>query len=349
MEGRLNYDEELIEELRRVYGTQLNEFLQSLLRPNPRLYLRLIDPKLRDGFLEKYDFFKGDEDFEEAIYAEVKGPNKVEEHEGKVVVDKRTAESVMLGANVYAPGVLKVLAKTGETVSVVSENGVLVAEGKLVNEGTLIVRVENSLYSAPRISELEEVIEGKAYSQGKASMYVARLLDPRPGELIVDMTAAPGGKLTHVAQLEPKARVIGFDRTTEKVEKVRALVMKMGLKNVEVYKADSRYLYEDFGLREADKVIIDPPCSNLGVRPKVYDKKTIKDVLDLAQYQRQFLNAAYKILKRGGVLIYSTCTVTLKENEEVINDERFEVEYQLRFHPHISGLTGFFIAKLVKK
>jgi 16S rRNA (cytosine967-C5)-methyltransferase len=349
MEGRLNYDEKLIEELRRVYGTQLNEFLQSLLRPNPRLYLRLIDMKLRDSILEKYDFFKGDEDFEEAIYAEVKGPNTVEEHEGKVVVDKRTAESAMLGANVYAPGVLKVLAKTGETVSVVSENGVLVAQGKLVNEGTLIVRVENSLYSAPRISELEEVIEGKAYSQGKASMYVARLLDPRPGELIVDMTAAPGGKLTHVAQLEPKARVIGFDRTTEKVEKVRALVRKMGLKNVEAYKGDSRYLYEDFGLREVDKVIIDPPCSNLGVRPKVYDKKTIKDVLDLAQYQRQFLNAAYKILKRGGALVYSTCTVTLKENEEVINDERFEVEYQLRFHPHISGLTGFFIAKLVKK
>ena len=62
MEGRLNYDEKLIEELRRVYGTQLNKFLQSLLRPNPRLYLRLTDPKLRDGFLEKYDFFKGDED-----------------------------------------------------------------------------------------------------------------------------------------------------------------------------------------------------------------------------------------------------------------------------------------------
>jgi 16S rRNA (cytosine967-C5)-methyltransferase len=349
MERRLVYDEGLIEELKRVYGTQLNEFLESILRPNPRLYVRIVDESVREAMLRKYDFFKPDEDFGEAIYAEVKGPNKVEIHDGKVIVDKRTAESVMMGANVYSPGVISVRAKVGETVSVVSENGVVVAEGVLVNKGTTVVEVTNSLFSAPRIGELEEVKSGKAYSQGKASMYVARLLDPKPGEVIVDMTAAPGGKLTHVAQLQPQARVIGFDRTEEKVKKVVDLVRKMGLKNVEVYKADSRYLFEDFGLRDVDKVIIDPPCSNLGVRPKVYDVKTIRDVEMLAYYQKQFLNAAYKILKKGGELVYSTCTVTIKENEEVVNDPRFDVEYMVRFHPHISGLTGFFIAKLVKR
>ncbi|MGC9106039.1 MAG: methyltransferase domain-containing protein [Thermoprotei archaeon] len=335
--------------MKRVYGTQLNEFLKSILRPNPRLYVRVIDESVREAMLRKYDFFKPDEDFGEAIYAEVKGPSKVEIHEGKVIVDKRTAESVMMGANVYSPGVISVRAKVGETVNVVSENGVVVAEGVLVDKGTTVVEVTNSLFSAPRIGELEEVKSGKAYSQGKASMYVGRLLDPKPREVIVDMTAAPGGKLTHVAQLQPQARVIGFDRTEEKVKKVVDLVRKMGLKNVEVYKADSRYLFEDFGLRDVDKVIIDPPCSNLGVRPKVYDAKTIRDVEMLASYQKQFLNAAYKILKKGGELVYSTCTVTIKENEEVVDDPRFEVEYMVRFHPHISGLTGFFIAKLVKR
>ncbi len=348
MEG-LDYDEGLLEELKRVYGSSLNEFLESLKRPNPRLYLRVVQLDKKEEVLRKYEFLKEDEDFEEAIYADVSGPNEIEEHEGRVIVDKRTAESAMMGANVYWPGVKRVEAKEGEEVNVVSENGVVVAEGLFVNKGSLAVEVFNPLYSAPKVSEMPEIANGVLYSQGKASMYVARLLEPLPGEVIVDMTAAPGGKLTHVAQLQPKARVIGFDRTEKKVSKTLELIRRMGLKNVEVYVADSRYLYEDFGIRDVDKVIIDPPCSNLGVRPKVYDKKTLDEVIRLSNYQRQFLNAAYKILKPGGVVIYSTCTVTVKENEEVVNDERFEVEYMIRFHPHISGLTGFFIAKLVKK
>ena len=348
MEG-LDYDEALLDELRKVYGSTLNEFLESLKRPNPRLYLRVTDLRKKEEILRKYAFLKEDGDFEEAIYAEVKGPNRVELHEGKVVVDKRTAESVMMGANVYWPGVKRADARKGDLVNIVSDNGVIVGEGVFVDKGTLAVEVTNSLFSAPKVSELPEVGQGLLYSQGKASMHVARLLDPLPGEKIVDMTAAPGGKLTHVAQLQPQAKVIGFDRTEKKVSQTIDLVRRMGLKNVEVYVADSRYLYEDFGLRDVDKVMIDPPCSNLGVRPKVYDKKTFEDVVRLSRYQKQFLNAAYKILKPGGVVVYSTCTVTQMENEEVVNDDRFEVEYMIRLHPHISGLTGFFIAKLVKK
>ncbi|MEM3209908.1 MAG: SAM-dependent methyltransferase, partial [Saccharolobus sp.] len=98
-----------------------------------------------------------------------------------------------------------------------------------------------------------------------------------------------------------------------------------------------------------DKVIIDPPCSALGIRPKLYDKKTKQDILNFHNYQKQFLNSAYKILKKGGILIYSTCTVTTWENEKVIDDPRFSVDYVLRFHPNVHNITGFFIAKLIKK
>ncbi len=335
-------------DLEEVYGSYLNDFLESLKRPNPRLYLRVNTLKVsREELLERLPQFMPDEDFPEAIYVPVEGPKKLEMRESYVVVDKRTAESVMLGANVYRPGVKKVVGK-GREVSVVSENGVLVGEGVLVNSLTgLVVEVTNSLYSSVKVGELKEVREGLAYSQGKASMHVARILDPRPGETVVDMTAAPGGKLTHVYQLEPRVRLIGLDHTERKVERMRRLLQLMGVK-AELYVKDSRYA-KDLGLRDVDKVIIDPPCSALGVRPKVYDKKTRRDIMVLHSYQKQFLNSAYEILKKGGVVVYSTCTVTTWENEKVIDHPGFEVEFTLRLHPHLHGTTGFFIAKLIKK
>ena len=348
MVERLNYDDFVLEDLRKVYGSYLNEFLNSLLVPNSRLYVRVNTLKTSvDNVLKILDFLKRDEDFEEALYVKLKGPNKIEEHETKVIVDKKTAESVMMGADVYKPGVKKIIGN-GKEVNVVSENGVIVGEGELVNKGSLVVKVTNPLYQAPKFADLPQVKEGEILLQGKASMYVAHLLDPKPNELIVDMTAYPGGKLTHVYQLEPRSRIIGFDHTKKKIHELKERVEKLGMK-IDVYTADSRYLYEDFGIRDVDKVIIDPPCSNLGVRPKVYDKKTQKDIIVYHNYQKQFLNSAYKILKKGGVVIYSTCTVTTWENERVIEDERFEVEELIRFHPNVHDMTGFFIAKLIKR
>ena len=347
MVERLDYDEFVIEELRKVYKTRLNELLQSLLVPNSRLYIRVNTLKITPEKLqERLPFLKQDEDFEEALYTEVKGPNKIEDHDTKVIVDKKTAESVMTGANVYRPGIKRIIG-SGKEVTVISENGIPVAEGELTPEG--MVKVTKTLYTAPQLSEFQEFKEGLFILQGKASMYVAHLLDPQPGELIVDMTAHPGGKLTHIYQLQPKSRIIGFDHTQKKVEDLKRRLELLGIKGVEVYKADSRYLYEDFHLQDVDKVLIDPPCSALGLRPKVYDRKTKEDLLNLSAYQKQFINAAYKILKKDGVLIYSTCTMTVVENEEVINDPRFEVEEIIRFHPIVHDLTGFFIAKLRKR
>jgi 16S rRNA (cytosine967-C5)-methyltransferase len=297
-----------------------------------------------EEILERLPCFKRDEDFKEAIYTEIKGPNKLELHDTVVVVDKRTAESVMLGADVYKPGVKNIKGK-GKEVSVISDNGVLVGEGILYNSD-IVVKVAKSLYNSVKIGELREIKDGLLYSQGKASMYVGKIVDPQPSETIVDMTASPGGKLTHIYQLEPKARIIGFDHTHKKIDKMRDLLNKLGV-NAELYVKDSRYA-EDI-VKNVDKVIIDPPCSALGIRPKIYDKKTKMDILNFYTYQKQFLNSAYKILKDGGYVIYSTCTVTTWENEKVIEDPRFEVEFSIRFHPNIHDMTGFFIAKLKKK
>ncbi|MCY0859444.1 MAG: RsmB/NOP family class I SAM-dependent RNA methyltransferase [Sulfolobaceae archaeon] len=345
----LEYDEFILNDLTSLYGSYVNEILEALKRPNTRYYVRVNTLKTTvDSILEKFPEFRIDEDFKEAIYTITKGPFKLGEHDTKVIVDKKTAESVMLGANVYKPGVKRILGK-GKEVNVVSENGVIVAEGELVNQGSLIVKTTKSLYYVPSLRDTEEFASGLIYLQGKASMHVAHLLDPQPNELIIDMTAYPGGKLTHIYQLQPKSRVIGFDHTEAKVNKLKETLKRMGMDKIQVYKADSRYLYEDFNIKDVDKVIIDPPCSDLGVRPKIYDKKTKDNIMVLHSYQKQFLNSAYKILKKGGIVIYSTCTLTSWENEKVIEDPRFEVEFTLRFLPNIHDTTGFFIAKLRKK
>ncbi|BBG23933.1 tRNA (cytosine(49)-C(5))-methyltransferase [Sulfuracidifex tepidarius] len=343
----MDYDEFVIEELRKVYGNYVDSFLREITRPNPRLYVRVNTIKADPGEVADRIGFKRDEDFPEALFTPIKGPFKVETYDDVVIVDKKTAESVMVGADVFRPGVKKVKARVGKRVTVISERGDVVGEGEFINSPDLVVKVDNSLYSSVKLSELPELAKGEIYVQGKSSMFVARLLDPRPGETIVDMNAAPGGKLTHVAQLQPKAKVLGFDHTARKVDKMRSLLAKMNAV-AQVFEGDSRYLYEDFNLRDVDRVIIDPPCSAMGLRPKLYDKKTRKDILTFSEYQKQFLNSAYKILKKGGTLIYSTCTVTEMENEAVVEDGRFEVEKEVRFHP-MQGMTGFFIAKLIKK
>ncbi|QKR00938.1 RsmB/NOP family class I SAM-dependent RNA methyltransferase [Metallosphaera tengchongensis] len=334
-------------ELKIVYGSYFSDFLTSLGRPNPRLYLRLNTLRWDEIHEADLSIFNRDEDFEEAIYVNVIGPTKLEEYSSRIIVDKKTAESAIIGSNVYQPGIKKIEGN-GPIYSIFSENGVHVANGKLRAESEILVENVESIYRSVKISELDVIKKGLAISQGKSSMYVARMLDPRPAETIVDMNAYPGGKLTHIYQLEPRAKIIGFDHTNKKVQKLREVLVALRMK-VPVVVGDSRYLYEDFNIREVDKVLIDPPCSAIGVRPKIYDRKTIGEIKNFQIYQKQFLNSAFKILKKKGVVIYSTCTVTLKENEEVVSDPRFEIERIVRFHPNLHETTGFFIAKLVKR
>ena len=121
---------------------------------------------------------------------------------------------------------------------------------------------------------------------------------------------------------------------------------------------------------KADRVLVDPPCSALGTRPKLYDETKFEHVLGLAKYQRQFLKVAARLCKPGGVIVYSTCTLTLEENEENVayaveelGLEVEEVKWHVggpaievkdcvrgcwRFEPDEHGTPGYFIAKLRK-
>ena len=381
---QLDYDDRLLAELERVYGRALPAALKAITMPPTRYYVRVNTLKADPGQLldemrgEGYEVYR-DEELEEALWLPVRGPSRVRDTGCRLVVDKRAAESVMLGANIYAPGVVSVdeeCLRPGVEVTVYSENGIAVAnavvgeearEALSVGRGLVAVNV-NPLYRVPSLRDTRWWRSGLIYEQSLPSMYASRILDPKPGSVIVDMCAAPGGKTGHIYELVGgRARVIAVDHSARKIERLREEMRRLGHHGVEILRADSRYLDLKLGRGVADYVLLDPPCSSLGVIPKVYDRKTWRDIVNSARYQRQFLRAAVNLLKPGGVLVYSTCTLTLAENEE---NTEYAVErlglqpleppyrrfsrgvgawYAVRSHPHVHGVTGYYIARLRRR
>lgn len=375
----LEYDIGLMEHLDNTTEPAC-KIVRGLVKPSSRMYIRVNTLKVNVDYYLKLlssfglEFYR-DEEIPEALWAPIEGPFKIDIYDKIVLADKRASESVMLGSNLYAPGVLySDNISPGDTVTVYSPNGVPVGSGVAVVSSSealktrrgLFIKITNSQYKAPIISELPGY-NSLVYGQSITSMYVAKILDPKPGELIIDMTAAPGGKVSHIAQLVgPKSTIIAIDRRS-KVEKLKETLSKLGLDFVKVIAGDSRYASTLLGSLSGhvDAVIIDPPCTDLGVIPKIYDKKTLRDSIVMSEYQRQFIREAYKILKPGGRLVYSTCTLTLIENEKIVEyalsigfkleDPEYKprrglkTSYGYRFYPHIHDTPGFYVSLLLVK
>lgn len=374
----LVYDQGLLEALNAVSRRGLRSLLESLLRPPRRFYLRVNTLKADTStVLELLSTsgarFYADEQLPYAVWTDVRGPFKVDLHDKVVVADKRSAESVYVGSDLYGPGVLKAEGvRPGDEVTIVTIDGRPVAEGLAVMDGKemaehkkgVAVKVTKSVYVTPKVRELPGFNEGLIYSQSLPSMWAVAIASPLPGETIVDFNAAPGGKTSLAAQLAGrKSRIIAIDRIS-KVGRLKDNLIKLGADWVNVIGGDSRRASTLLNMEgKADLVLIDPPCTNLGVVPKLYDTKSLVDAVTLSRYQRQFISEAWKILRLGGRLVYSTCTLTDLENEANIifaTELGFDVvkpypmpkeaSYNglgLRFSPE-DGHPGFFISLMVK-
>lgn len=373
----LNYDIGLLEELDSIFGNSCM-IINLLNKPPDRFYLRVNTLKIAKreylNILKDYGItFYEDEQIDYAIWAKITGPYEIPIYDKKVYVNKYASESVYLGSNLYIPGILKAdKIKKGDKVTLFSKNGIPLASGTSAIDwediyrlkNGLAVIIEDSVYRSPKIRELPGFNEGYIYSQSIPSIWVSEIADPSPGSIIIDMNAAPGGKLGNIAQKVGKnSKIIAIDRPS-KIDSLREKMKRMGYDWIEIIGGDSRYASKELNIEgKADLVLVDPPCTNLGVIPKLYDQKTLKDMIVLTKYQKQFINEAYKLLKPKGVLIYSTCTLTYSENESNIKyaiDLGFEPEeinvkanvikndYGIRFTP-LNGYPGFFISKLIKK
>ncbi|MED4401609.1 16S rRNA (cytosine(967)-C(5))-methyltransferase RsmB [Metabacillus fastidiosus] len=217
--------------------------------------------------------------------------------------------------------------------------------------------------------------EGLFTIQDESSMLVARALGVEENDNILDACAAPGGKSTHIAELlNGTGHVHSLDIHEHKVKLINEQAERLELGNIQTYALDSRKADEQFEKESFDKVLVDAPCSGLGVVRRKPDLKYTKqqaDVEKLAKLQYTILETVASLLKKEGRLIYSTCTVDHEENADVVakfleNHPEFEKDEtvasrlpervkpfikdgELQILPHYFGTDGFYIAALRKK
>lgn len=225
------------------------------------------------------------------------------------------ARATMAVGNEPAAVALRVNPATGTADAVARElrgAGVEVARGELV-EGSLLVRGTGDP------ARLGPVAEGRATPQDEASQAVVDILDPQPGETVVEVAAAPGGKATAIGErVGENGRVLAADVHPGRIRLVSAAARRLGLGSVLPVVADGRAL--PVAHDRADRVLVDAPCSGLGVlrrRPEARWRIGPDQVAPLAELQRDLLRAAAEIVRPGGVVVYSVCTLTHEETSGV--------------------------------
>jgi 16S rRNA C967 or C1407 C5-methylase (RsmB/RsmF family) len=203
----------------------------------------------------------------------------------------------------------------------------------------IAVEMTHALFHTCPLNELTKRYPSELFAQNLASMIVAHLVDPKPGERILDMCGAPGGKTSHLALLmHCQGQIYTCDRLESKVQAMKTLFqsMRLNIMNadmIKVIKLDStkatlsscmnsgnlknlerRLVFDE---ESFDRVLLDAPCSGLGNRPTLsHEHVTLKAMKEMAMYQRQLFNEAVKLVKIGGTITYSTCTLNCMENEE---------------------------------
>ena len=208
--------------------------------------------------------------------------------------------------------------------------------------------------------------DGWCSVQDEASMLVARLLDPQPGETVADTCAAPGTKATHLAELMGnRGRVVAMDPQAARLGLVPGAAARLGLTIVET-QAGAAASLEPRWREQCDAALVDAPCSNLGVlrrNPEVKWRRTEADLPRLARLQRSILEAGAAMVRPGGRLVYATCSLEPEENEEVVGallsghtDWRPEPPREfpvapdaagfMRCLPHVHGTDGFTMIRL---
>ncbi len=369
------------------YGEhRARKLLDSLSKPGKQYAIRVTTTMVnRESMIEEFNELgwktHPHKQLDEMFTVETKGPHKIPylSRAPRIVLDKLAAESVLVGADLYGVGIKRVPKfEVGYVVSLISDKNQIIAIGeshidsRTPKKHGLAVSNKHSLYNVPGLNNLGYIDSGKLYGQSIPAAYVSHVLDPKSNETIVDLCAAPGGKSTGAAILSnKKAKIIAFDRSKKRLNKMQKIVSSQMLDNIQLIQANSIDYFKDHTIR-ADKVIVDPSCTAIGVRPKVYDDTLIENIHNSANYQKAFLWTANKIVRKGGVITYSTCTLAPEENEKVVayavnelglklvvpdlkmgssgedTDDGLELEAMRRFYPDIHDTPGFFVAKLTK-
>jgi len=206
------------------------------------------------------------------------------------------------------------------------------------------------------------ILESQLYKNGlfsvqdESSMKTVEILDPQPGEMIVDVCAAPGGKtLASAERMSNRGRIIARDIYLRKLNIINKEAERLGISIVNTSTWDATKVDSEL-LEKADRVIVDAPCSGLGVirrKPEIKDKKKVNGFDSLPAKQLEILTVSSRYVKKGGVLQYSTCTINKQENQRVIKEflrknKDFSIVQERQFMPHIDMTDGFYVCKMVR-
>lgn len=254
-----------------------------------------------------------------------------------------------------------------ELINELKANGLEVLPGKYMKQALILTGPSS-------ISRLEAFKKGLFQVQSESSMLVGQILDPQPGEFIIDVCSAPGGKATHIAEImKDKGTILARDIYEHKLELIKEAALRLGLNSIKTEIWDAVNTDEKY-IKKADRVLVDAPCTGLGIirrKPDIKYSKIGKDIKSIAELQIKILKASSHYVKPGGVMVYSTCTISPEENNNVVEAFLSEVkdfcledfsdklpenldrygykEGYMQLYPNVHETDGFFIAKFRRK
>lgn len=253
-----------------------------------------------------------------------------------------------------------------ELLEILEKEGVHVESGHLLEEAFYLKKVDN-------LQNLPSFKLGAWTAQDESAMLVAHVVAPKAGEYVLDMCSAPGGKSMHMAaKMENRGEIIACDIHPHKLELIEKNAKRLGISIIKPTLQDGMVLNENW-IGKFDKVLLDAPCSGLGImkrKPDIRLHKTKDDLKEIVEIQKALFKNAVQYLKPNGKLVYSTCTISYEENEliikEAISEYGLELENivdtipkliqssvkeqgMIQILPNMAGTDGFFIASLKRR
>jgi 16S rRNA (cytosine967-C5)-methyltransferase len=207
---------------------------------------------------------------------------------------------------------------------ILQKEGIVSTPSPLSKDTLFLSKGENFLYS-------KAFQEGLFYIQDEGAQFISPLLDPTPGERILDVCSTPGGKTTHLAQLmENKGVIVALDLFEKRLSLLKENLKRLGIGIVKTHRMDATKDLSSLGLERFQKVLVDAPCSGLGVlrrHPEGKWKKEERIIQEYSKRQDRILKQVAPLVNPGGFLVYSTCSTEPEENEE-------RIHHFLKDHPH---------------
>jgi len=257
-----------------------------------------------------------------------------------------------------------------ELVNILTKDGVLTSTSHNLPESIEIINLGSSMDEFPSYKK------GLFQVQDESSMLVTHILDPKPGEIIIDACSAPGGKSTHIAEfMQNTGEILSFDIDGQRLELLKESCKRLGIKIIQTIEADARQVGEY--VKQADRILVDAPCSGLGVlrrRVEARWRRSPEQIMEFAQLQYEILDSISNYVKPNGIIVYCTCTIEPEENQQIVEkflklhpefhvqsvyafltDDLMQIEDivsdegYLQTYPHRHKMDGFFAVRMIKK